>query len=525
MIEQLMKPSRSHEDILERVDMLWLEALGDDGMTENSDFFQLGGDSLSAVQFVARVEEEFGVELPIEEFVQEPTREATVRIASRQLEKGGHRAALEAKGSNSSPLTLAQRSVMNYAGFSLQWLYMVDGALDVQALRATIDELVRRHSILRTRVRRRLASRRQVSQPWKAGYLRVVRLAELRGDAQRTEAERLLNQECYGPIHVNRDFPFRAMLIEMNSRKHLLGIGVHEFAADATSEDLLAREVSTLYGMYRGNGQPDSLGDPDVQFSDYADWNASRVTRQVLRQQVQYWKETLADLPATVAPAIFGDELPPGEATTQTSSPSRLWTKRLESCARELGTTPFTLLLAGFRLLLLRWGVKDTAIRVAVVTRRHPKVEEIIGPFWNNVLLRIPVEASGGFMDTVLKTRETFNGALANNDVPLSTVLQIIPGRGDLGHGSGFPPESIHFQFRKKASEITLAGTRSTRHQIAVPREALSLRCTDVGSGKMELTLSSNRQCNRSEMSKALRDYETLVEQGCLRIETESAKH
>nr|WP_157553971.1 acyl carrier protein [Herbidospora sakaeratensis] len=51
---------------VERVMRLWSEILGVPVTSPDDDFFDLGGQSLSMVQFLARVEGEFGVELPIE---------------------------------------------------------------------------------------------------------------------------------------------------------------------------------------------------------------------------------------------------------------------------------------------------------------------------------------------------------------------------------------------------------------------------------------------------------------------------
>jgi acyl carrier protein len=45
---------------------IWRDILGVDEVTDEQNFFELGGDSLMAVDFVVRVREEAGWEVPLE---------------------------------------------------------------------------------------------------------------------------------------------------------------------------------------------------------------------------------------------------------------------------------------------------------------------------------------------------------------------------------------------------------------------------------------------------------------------------
>ena len=50
---------------MDRLVGLWAELLEVDGVDAGSDFFELGGRSLTAVRLAYVIEEEFGVELPV----------------------------------------------------------------------------------------------------------------------------------------------------------------------------------------------------------------------------------------------------------------------------------------------------------------------------------------------------------------------------------------------------------------------------------------------------------------------------
>mgnify|MGYP001462353573 CR=1 FL=1 len=62
---------------------LWSEILGVEVTSPDQDFFELGGQSLAMVQFLAMVESEFGVELPVEVLFVEGL---TVGQAARAIE-------------------------------------------------------------------------------------------------------------------------------------------------------------------------------------------------------------------------------------------------------------------------------------------------------------------------------------------------------------------------------------------------------------------------------------------------------
>ncbi|MEO3859044.1 phosphopantetheine-binding protein [Acrocarpospora sp. B8E8] len=68
----------------QQVMRLWSEILGVPVTSPEDDFFDLGGQSLAMVQFLARVESEFGVALPIEVLF---AGDLTVAGAARAVEE------------------------------------------------------------------------------------------------------------------------------------------------------------------------------------------------------------------------------------------------------------------------------------------------------------------------------------------------------------------------------------------------------------------------------------------------------
>ena len=67
---------------------LWGEVLGDEDISVTDNFFEIGGNSLVAVQLIALVRREFGVRLPMRSLFEQPTVEgAAAKVA--ELRRGG----------------------------------------------------------------------------------------------------------------------------------------------------------------------------------------------------------------------------------------------------------------------------------------------------------------------------------------------------------------------------------------------------------------------------------------------------
>lgn len=64
---------------------MWAELLGVTPGSAGDDFFELGGQSLTMVRFLARVQETYGIELPVDLLF---TGDFTVAEAARAIDRG-----------------------------------------------------------------------------------------------------------------------------------------------------------------------------------------------------------------------------------------------------------------------------------------------------------------------------------------------------------------------------------------------------------------------------------------------------
>src|SRR6185295_3742733 len=127
------------------------------------------------------------------------------------------------------------------------------GELDVAALERALGEVVRRHDSLRTR--------------FAEGEGAPVLVAEVRRRAA---------EEAFRPFDLAAGPLFRARLLRLAEREHVLLLAMHHIVSDGWSLGVLLRELSALYAACR-EGRPPPLPEPPLQYAAYARWQREQL--------------------------------------------------------------------------------------------------------------------------------------------------------------------------------------------------------------------------------------------------------
>ena len=107
---------------------------------------------------------------------------------------------------------------------------------------------------------------------------------------------RLASEEALRPFDLARGPLLRARLLRLCEEEHVLLLTLHHIVADGWSLGVLVRELSLLYAAYlRGADSP--LEELPIQYADFAVWQRETVSEEVLREQLDYWKKSLAGAP------------------------------------------------------------------------------------------------------------------------------------------------------------------------------------------------------------------------------------
>ncbi|MFC7896907.1 amino acid adenylation domain-containing protein [Streptomyces sp. NPDC057381] len=302
------------------------------------------------------------------------------------------------------------------------------GALDRRALGAALDEIVRRHEVLRTTFPSQGGRPEQ-----RVGPPRPVPLPVLDADGEDTVAA-AFRAEATTPFDLASDLMVRARLLRLSDDHHVLVLALHHIAADGWSLGVLLRELGVLYDSFRRE-QPSPLPELGIQYADYAVWQRDWLATGPLDDQIAYWRRRLDGAPVLELPT----DLPPGAArgwhgaSEPFTFPPHLW-KDVASFAEERGTTPYMVLVAAFAVVLARWsGQRDVVIGSPLAGRVHPELEPLAGFFVNTLPLRVDVPETATFAALLTEVRQSCTEAYAHQDVPFGKLVQALRPDRSLG--------------------------------------------------------------------------------------------
>ncbi|HXU46271.1 MAG TPA: amino acid adenylation domain-containing protein [Thermoanaerobaculia bacterium] len=433
-------------DLEALVASVWSEILGVERPGPGDDFFALGGHSLSATRLASRLGRRLGVEFPLQAVFDAPTvsTQAAAAEAALRSEAGLRLPALarcEREEGGELPLSFAQARLWFFermrpgtATFNIAVAFRLRGDLDLAALRAAFDAVLRRHEMLRTTFPDRRGRPVQVvGPPWRipAPLADLSALPEAR--REREQARRVM-AAALQPFDLATGPLLRLELARLAPRELALAFVVHHVASDAWSAGVLTRELLALYRAAR-DGEPSPLPELPFQYADYAAWQRSWPA-EALDAEVAYWRGQLAGAPPLV-------ELPADRPRPEAFS-YRGATRAIElpldlslalgALARGQGATPFMTLFAAFSVLLARaTGRTDLVLGTDVAGRKRWETEGLIGFFINQLALRVDSAGDPTFAAVLAAVRSTALSAYAHQDLPFELVVDALRVPRSLG--------------------------------------------------------------------------------------------
>jgi non-ribosomal peptide synthetase component F len=92
---------------------------------------------------------------------------------------------------------------------------------------------------------------------------------------------------------------------------------------------------------------------------------------------------------------------------------------------RQAGVTLYVVLLAAFKTLLARYsGRTDIIVGSDVAVREPSQVEDLIGIFVNQIVLRTDLRGAPSFLELLVRVRDVVLQGMANRSVPLQLVAE-----------------------------------------------------------------------------------------------------
>lgn len=309
------------------------------------------------------------------------------------------------------------------------------GSLNLNALQASVGELVKRHDSLRTAFRLERDTLQQVVENESIASVQIT-LTDVTGAADPiAEAYQLARREVEQPFDLSKAPLYRVRLFRVTPLDHVFLCTMHHIITDAWSVEIFARELGALYASF-SRGQSSSLSPLPIRYGDFAEWQLEWFHTDRVQQQLAYWKNKLQGAPALLD--LPTDAPRPAEQTfagaVQSARISGDVIKRLKTAAIRFEATPFMVELAAFKVLLHRYVKQpDVVVGIPVAGRNQVETEGLMGFFVNTLVLRDDLSGNPTFADVVAQVKETILGAFSNADVPFEKIVEVLQPERNLG--------------------------------------------------------------------------------------------
>jgi acyl-CoA synthetase (AMP-forming)/AMP-acid ligase II len=418
---------------------IWADVLRLEQVGIHDDFFALGGDSLLAAHVLTRIHDAMHLEVGVVSLFDAPTvaemaeyLETLIkagragRAGQPELARVRRDAPLPASPAQQRLWTL-QQAVPDLPFFNILYALRITSPPDAALLERSLDEIVRRHEILRTTIGIEGGRQIQVIAPQLTVPLAVDDLHQLPRSKRQTAAHRLIQAELTHSFDLARGPLIRARIVRLAEDEQLLLVTMHQMVADGGSLGVMAEELAALYEAF-ATGKASPLPPLPIQYADFAAWQRAWESHPDVAAQLGYWREQLrGPLPALKLGAARSRRAA-SELTAQRdiTLPASL-AEALKQFSRREGGTLFMALVVALKALLHRYaGEDDLRVATNVANRNRAGTAGLIGPLANTVILRTGLGGDPTVREVMRRVRATTLAAYAHQDLPFEVVAETL---------------------------------------------------------------------------------------------------
>jgi len=405
---------------------IWSEVLGIPGKSIgiDSNFFEMGGQSLKATVLLTRIHKELNVKLPLTTLFNTPH----IRELARHIRQGSQRefaaiAPVEVRDYYElSPaqkrLYILQQIDPAGIGYNIFGALRLEGALDYHRLEWSFHRLIQRHESLRTSFH--LLDGTPVQRiGQKKGF--GIENYQLHPEATKNDIDHMF-KDFIRPFDLAYAPLLRVGLIKTSPDGHILLVDMHHIVSDGVSQDILVNDFMALY-------REEQLPALRIQYKDYSRWQAvvNKQDKGIFHRREAYWLGQFADeVPVLHLPADYNrPALQDFKGNIVKFKVGKEEAQVLHRLALEEDATLYMVLLSLFTVLLAKLGnQEDIVVGTPVAGRSHADSQQVIGFFVNTLALRNQPSGEKTFREFLREVRHNTLKAFENQDYPFEELVE-----------------------------------------------------------------------------------------------------
>ncbi|WP_159884984.1 non-ribosomal peptide synthetase, partial [Paenibacillus puerhi] len=353
-------------------------------------------------------------------------------LTMEQLERIAEQTRFNGKLENVYALTPLQKGMLfhslmepNSSSYFEQMTFQLDGELQIEAFKQSLDLLIRRHHILRTNFLVGFGDQPvQVVSEGREADFTYKDLRHLEPSAREAEAAAYMKKDKEQGFDLSHGALMRVAVLQTDDRSYRFVWSFHHILMDGWCLSLMTGEVFQSYLDLRKNKQPELS--PVTPYSQYIEW----LERQSKEEAQAYWSAYLDGyeqqtlLPGAAAKGKF-DAYAPSKLIGLLS---KELTDGISLAAKRYQVTLHTLMQTAWGLVLQHYNNSTDVVFGSVVSGRPadiPGVESIIGLFINTIPVRVQNGLDESFAEVMTRHQEQALLSHAYDTYPLFDIQSL----------------------------------------------------------------------------------------------------
>ncbi|MBO5413147.1 MAG: amino acid adenylation domain-containing protein [Clostridia bacterium] len=360
----------------------------------DDNFFDLGGDSLSAINLCAQIQNEFSVQLFVKDVLEHPIIQEISDIITNNLNNVNKTTIKPIPKADYYMASSAQKRMYfasSMAGeastlYNIPGGIILDGEIDANKLEKCFNKLIERHETLRTyfafendnvvqKIIDKISFKLEIAENCDFNNLDTI------------------FKDFVKPFDLAKAPLFRAKFIKFGGQKSALFVDIHHIISDGTSLSIFIDELCKLYN-------DEVLPELNITYKDFSTFENDRLASGSLEEAEQYWVSQFADdIPVLNLPTNYSRPATQSfEGAKVYSSIDLETTNKINTLAKNLGVTPYMILLSVYYILLEKYtSCDDIVVGSPIVGRDISETYNLIGMFVNSLALRTKIDSKLSF--------------------------------------------------------------------------------------------------------------------------------
>ena len=299
---------------------------------------------------------------------------------------------------------------------------------DIEGMKYALTQIVSRHQVLRSTIEK--GDNQQGIQIVHEEPLSIEQV----NLTDNHDLEALINEDINHPFDLSVTYPIRVKFYSIQSEasetdhslnRTILLVNTHHIASDGWSIDILQKELFAYYEAYLNNDATFSLPALEIQYKDYAVWQRSYLTGEVLEQQLSYWKDKLSGYQTLALPIDFARPNAVDYCGSyQEFTINKDISDQLRGLAKHYGVTLHSVLLSSINILLGKYtGQQDIVIGSPIANRHHRQTKDLIGFFVNTQVNRTLLSKAQSYTELIKQVHQQQIAAQVHQDLPFEKLV------------------------------------------------------------------------------------------------------